>query len=189
MNYYDDKNNVKEYVSMMKNYDNGYIISHLENFLDEKFKILELGSGPGKDYKSLYKKYNIFGSDNSNYFVEILKEKFGEEKILKLNAIDIKIDVKMDLIYSNKVLQHIEKENLEESFKRQSEVLKTKGISFHTFWLGHGEENYDGLIFNYYTKESLEKFYRKYFEVIKYEEYQEERENDSFYIVLIKKVT
>jgi len=189
MGYYDVEKNVKEYIENMKSFDNKYIIEELEKYLEKDSKILELGTGAGKDFSILNKKYNIIGSDNSEAFLSFLIKKYGKNKIIKLDAVDMKVNEKFDVIFSNKVLQHLNRNSLEDSFTQESKVLNENGIVFHTFWLGEGEEEYDGLIFNYYKKESIKQFYEKYFKLIKYEEYREEsgNGNDSFYIVLGKK--
>ncbi|TDT72025.1 methyltransferase family protein [Hypnocyclicus thermotrophus] len=192
MGFYDIKDNVIEYEKMMKEYNNDFIISKFKKFINKNTNILEIGSGVGKDFEKLKKEYKIVASDNSKLFVELLVNKYPTDLVLKLDASDLQTDKKFDVVYSNKVLQHLKYEDLKNSFKRQHEILNENGIIFHTFWLGKGSEEYNGLLFNYYNLINLKDFYLNYFELIEYNEYSEEvdgnniSKNDSFYIVLKK---
>jgi hypothetical protein len=47
----------------------------------------------------------------------------------------------------------------------------SSGIICHSFWLGDKEEDYDGLLFIYYTTEQLRKLFGDLFDIIKIEIY------------------
>jgi hypothetical protein len=62
--------------------------------------------------------------------------------------------------------------------------LNPGGILFHTFWHGATEEEYNGLRFTYYTRETLTEVFGDQFEILNFEKYDEMAEDDSFYVVL-----
>jgi trans-aconitate methyltransferase len=103
-NFYHTQESVKEYIRQAKGYSGQEIISKLDEYLNDNSKILELGSGPGTDYKILSEKYNVIGSDYSNEFLKVLNKSFPKGEFLQLDAITIRTDKKFDCIYSNKVL-------------------------------------------------------------------------------------
>ena len=65
MGYYDDAENVKEYVEMAEGFDGRELIDVLREYLAEGASVLELGMGPGKDLEMLSEHYRATGSDSS----------------------------------------------------------------------------------------------------------------------------
>ncbi|GAB6189998.1 hypothetical protein JCM30566_17400 [Marinitoga arctica] len=187
MNYYNDKQKVREYIEMCK--DNGAkeLINILKKHLKKDSTVLELGMGPGNDLNILKNYYKVVGSDNSQVFLDVYKEKNKDIELFLLDAVTINTDKKFDCIYSNKVLQHLTKEEHNQSLVRQYEVLNDEGILFHTFWRGNTEEVYEGLRFVYYEKDELINIFQKYFNIIEINYYSEESDEDSIYIILKKK--
>jgi 2-polyprenyl-3-methyl-5-hydroxy-6-metoxy-1,4-benzoquinol methylase len=57
-----------------------------------------------------------------------------------MDASKLETELAFDGIYSNKVLHHLNNEELKNSVKRQSEILNPKGIICHSFWKGEGSE-------------------------------------------------
>ena len=112
------------------------------------------------------------------------KKKNKEAKLLLLDARTIDIDRKFDCIYSNKVLQHLTRKELKESFRRQKEILKKDGIMCHSFWYGNKEEEIDGLRFVYYTEDTIERLLDEKLEVLDMIKYKEMEIDDSFYIIV-----
>jgi cyclopropane fatty-acyl-phospholipid synthase-like methyltransferase len=187
MNFFDDIDNINEYINMSMGYDGKELIEKLRLYLKPGSTLLELGMGPGKDLDILAETYKVTGSDFSTLFIDLYRKSNPEADLLRLDAIELKTDRKFDSIYSNKVLHHIKEDELEESFKNQLKILNEEGLIFHTFWLGDKEENHHGLRFIYYTHEKLMKLIPDSFELIKSEEYGELKENDSFYVILRKR--
>ncbi len=188
MGFYDDINNVKQYMSMAEGYDGRGLIKVLKENLHDSASVLELGMGPGKDFEILQESYKTTGSDYSQVFVDLYKEKNPNADVVQLDAVSLPIKKTFDGIYSNKVLQHLTVEDLKTSIQRQSQVLNEKGIIFHSFWYGDSEEDYDGLRFVYYTEEILKEIFGTSFQVILTSRYTEMEENDSVYIIGRKKV-
>ena len=68
--YYKTKSSVDEYIEMAKDVDSIQIIDKLKRYLPSDSSLLELGTGPGTDWKILNKHYQITGSDFSNVFIK-----------------------------------------------------------------------------------------------------------------------
>ena len=143
--------------------------------------------GPGKDLEILNESYRVTGSDSSKIFLDLYRKKHLNADLILLDAVKMNVACKFDCIYSNKVLIHLSKSELKESFKNQNNVLKDDGILFHSFWYGDKEEEYNGLRFAYYNEKSLQGYYQDFFEPVEITKYKEIEENDSLLVVLRKK--
>jgi SAM-dependent methyltransferase len=185
-NYYDDETNARDYIKMAEGYDGRELIEALQGYLPEGATLLELGMGPGKDLELLSQSYQVTGSDNSQTFLDIYRQKNPDADLLLLDAITIGTDRKFDGIYSNKVLHHLSADELKDSFLKQREILNPGGILFHSFWYGDREEFMHGLRFRYYTGDLLLPMVQPHFEVLETNRYHEFEEGDSFYLVLKK---
>lgn len=183
MGFYDEMNNVKQYISMAEGYDGSSLIEILKKHLQEGSSVLELGMGPGKDLDLLKEVYQATGSDYSQLFVDLYLEKHPEAEVLQLDAVTLPTEKTFDGIYSNKVLQHLTVDELKRSIAKQAQALNEGGIVFHSFWYGDSEEDYDGLRFIYYTEALLKGLFEPSYELIMVERYTEEEENDSVYIM------
>ena len=174
---------------MAEGYDGRELIETLKKHLQPGLKVLELGMGPGKDFDILKKNYEVTGSDKSRIFLERYKKKNKEADLLQLDAINIETDRKFHCIYSNKVLHHLTKDELNLSLKRQEEILLRNGILFHTFWEGKNEEEYHGLRFVYYSIDELTKIFERNLEIIEIKKYKEMKNDDSIYVIARKNST
>ena len=183
MNFYNDPEKVDEYEKMCEDYDGTELYTVIEKHLSEGAALLELGSGPGNDIPHLRKKFNVTGSDLSNEFLSRCKSKFEAVPFLNLDAVSIDTREKYDCIFSNKVLHHLKRKELEESFKRQKQVIKQNGLFAHTFWLGDKEFTMDDMLFVFYDKEVLLEMVSKYFTIRETYIYKEFEEDDSIFIV------
>jgi len=187
MNYYNDKKNVDEYIRMAEGYDGRTFVDLLKGLLPKGATVLELGMGPGKDLLLLSEYFQATGSDSSLVFIERFRASHPDADLLQLDAVTLVTERKFDCIYSNKVLMHLTRDELAESFRRQVEIIKPGGILFHTFWYGDTEEDFNGLRFVYYTRETLLEALGGLFEVIEFERYTEIEPGDSFYVILKQK--
>ncbi len=187
MGYYDDEGNVKQYIRMAADYDGKLLIGELRKYLPDGSKLLELGSGPGKDLLLLSECYQATGSDSSAIFVERLKKLNSSIKVKQLDAIKMNTDERFDGIYSNKALIHLSRDELPASFERQARVLKTGGIALHSFWHGDGEAEHQGLCFVYYREDSLRALIGRGYEILECNRYTEIESGDSMYMVLRKR--
>jgi cyclopropane fatty-acyl-phospholipid synthase-like methyltransferase len=184
MMFFDSEKNVHEYIEMSKGYDGRELIEILKKYLSPEKSILELGMGPGIDLDILSETYTVAGSDNSEVFLDLYKKKNPGADLLLLDAVTLKTERKFDCIYSNKVLHHLTREELVESFIQQSKVLLSGGVLFHSFWLGDKEEELEGLRFVYYTLETIKECIPDELDIIAMTIYTEMDTDDSFYMVL-----
>lgn len=185
--YYHTKSSVEEYIKMAEGYNGARLISKLKEFLPANASLLELGSGPGTDYKILSEIYAVTGSDYSKAFLIHLKRSFPEGKFLELEAGLLRTEMRFEGIYSNKVLHHLSDEALQTSIKRQYDILNDGGIICHSFWKGEGDELFKGMYVNYHTEEDLEKAFTDHFEILTLEPYMEFEAGDSLLIIARKK--
>lgn len=185
--YYKTKESVEEYINLAKDVSGKQLIEKLARVLPFKSTLLEIGSGPGTDWKILNNSYNVIGSDNSTVFLNHLITANPIGKFLELDAVTIKTNTKFDGIYSNKVLHHLKDIELANSIKRQCDILNKDGIICHSFWKGEDSEIFKGLFVNYHSKTSLNEKFRDYFEIISVDDYKEFEDNDSLLLIGKKK--
>ena len=187
MEYFDDPKNIQSYIEEAEGHDGREIISVLRMHLLADSTILELGMGPGTDLDMLAESYSVTGSDRSSAFLDLYRSAHPQADLLQLDAIDIVTDRTFDGIYSNKVLQHLGREELRRSFARQAQVLNPSGFVIHSFWYGDSDEEFEGLRFVTYTEKTLADRVGPDFRKVASKRYQEFDPDDSFY-VLLKKV-
>ena len=73
--YYKTKESVDEYIRLSEEYNGAQLIEKLKDFLPLDSHLLEIGSGPGTDWKMLGVYFDVTGSDNSSEFLNRLIEK------------------------------------------------------------------------------------------------------------------
>ena len=191
MSYFLDEENVKEYIDMTREYDGRFLINKLHNYLSKGSSILELGSGTGRDLNILSEDYNAVGSDNSNVFIDIYKRKNSNIEIIYVDATEMDIDRNFDCIYSNKVLNHLTRQDFIKSLDKQRSKLNDNGILFMTLWKGKYREEVlcDGNFRNtYYLEEDIKEIVKNKYEIVCMESYTEfdNIEEDSLLVVLRK---
>jgi len=185
--YYNTKESVDEYIKLAKDVNGIHLIEKLKMILPEESDVLEIGSGPGKDWRILNDIYNITGSDNSTEFLKRLIVDNPHGEFLELDAVTLNTEKKFDGIFSNKVLHHLKDHELIQSVKRQNQILNTKGIICHSFWKGEGNEVFKGLFVNYHNESDLKEVFLKYFKIHSVISYREFEDDDSILITAQKK--
>ena len=186
MGYFDERKNVDEYIQMAEGYDGRELIAILAKHLPGGSTVLELGMGPGKDLDLLARTYTVTGSDSSSVFLDLYREQHPAADLLILDAVSLTTARTFNGIYSNKVLHHLAKPDLQRSFARQQELLTDGGLLMHSFWHGAKEEEMQGLRFVYYTEEELLNTVGPGFEIVATDRYQEFEPGDSLYVLLRK---
>jgi trans-aconitate methyltransferase len=136
MGYFDSKVIVEAYIKSTEGVDGRRLVEALRKYLRKGSRVLELGMGPGKDFEILSEFFQITGSDNSKLFLERYWKRNASADLVLLDAVRMNINGRFGSIYSNKVLHHLTKEELQESLNGQLEVLNSNGILFHSFWYG-----------------------------------------------------
>lgn len=185
--FYDDEKNAREYIESREDFDGGFLIEFLKKYLKPNSTVLELGMGAGKDFDILSKTFQATGSDYSQIFLDIYREKKPNADLLLLDAVTLETDRKFDCIFSNKVLHHLSPDDLKKSFKRQKEILNKNGIIFHTFWYGEKREKFQDLNFIQYKLSKLWEMTNGDFRFIEAGGYTELIKADSIYLVLQEK--
>lgn len=187
MEFYDDEKNVQTYLEMAEGYDGAELIQVLRDYLPTGSTVLELGMGPGKDLDILRQGYLVTGSDKSQIFLDLYRQKHPQADLLLLDAVTLKTDRQFDCIYSNKVLHHLDHPELKQSWQRQKDILLPGGLAFHSFWSGDQTEEHQGLRFTYYTEAMLTSVIDSHWEILLMERYAEMDLDDSIYVLLRKK--
>lgn len=174
-----NKEMVDNYYEMMEEYNNDFILKRFCETIPHDKSVLELGFGTGKDYLYLKSKYQITASDYSDDFINKF-EQSHDDQILKINAVDMDIDEKFDCIYSSKVLNSLDKDEIIQSLNNQYQCLNHGGYIFHTLWYGDlSEDN------SYIDKQFITKVLATKFEYIELEYYKEADFNTSEFDSLI----
>ena len=84
--YYNTKESVEEYIQLAKDVNGGALIEKLKSYLPSNSSVLEIGTGPGTDWKILNKDFTVVGSDNSAEFLNHLASANPSGKFLQLDA-------------------------------------------------------------------------------------------------------
>jgi SAM-dependent methyltransferase len=189
MGHYDTKEGIDEYINHSEKWNGRQLIKILLQHLPESSTLLELGMGPGRDFEILTKAYRVTGSDKSQAFLDRFREKNKDAELLKLDAVTIHTEKKFDCIYSNKVLQHLTRNELKKSLQRQKEILNPNGIAFHALWRGDKIEEKKGLLFTYYQIDGLKKIIGDDFDILDIQTFTEMEKDDSIYFILSKTTT
>ena len=186
-NYYENEANVENYSKFTPAHDGGLLVDALSAHLADGASVLELGMGPGKDYKLLSQRFAVTGSDFSNAFLERYRAQDPSAELLQLDARTLETDRRFDAIFSNKVLIHFSPEELQQSFARQHDVLNVGGLIMHSFWCGEGQKNFEGLTLVYHNEEDLTAMLEPSFDILAFEQHAKMAESDSIYVVARKK--
>ena len=100
-----------------------------------------------------------------------------------MDASTLDCEDRFDGIFSNKVLHHLNDEEMTQSIKRQAEIVGSGGIICHSFWKGEGSEIFKGMFVKYHTEESLKDLFSSKFEILILESYAEFDEGDSLLLI------
>ncbi len=104
-----------------------------------------------------------------------------------LDAVTLDTDRRFDCLFSNKVLHHLQRAELERSIPRQAELLEEGGLLAHAFWYGSKIEEHGGLHFQYYEESDLRELFGERFDVVLMERYEELEAGDSIFAILRKR--
>lgn len=183
-NMYDTADGVEAYATMAEGYDGRTHIEQLHRLLARGSEVLELGIGPGVDLDMLAERFAVVGSDLSQAFLDRYARRRPDVVLMQLDAITIDTDRRFDCIYSNKVLQHLNSEQLTRSLRRQCEVVRPGGLLLHGLWAGTTAEHHGGLHGTRYLPESFDAVVPDTLEVVECTFYAEMCADDSLRVVL-----
>jgi len=163
------------------------LIEALKNYLPLQSSLLLMGIGSGKDLELLSKYYNVTGSDFSKLLLVMYQKLHPDADLINLDLIELNTKRKFDCIYSNKVLHQMPESGLKQSLQNQLNLLNENHLVIHSFWTGNKIENHHGLLWTYYTEESLLEQIPKEYKILELKTYREKIDHDSIYMVLRKK--
>ena len=106
--FYKTQEGVNQYIKMAEGVDSSQL---------KDSSLLELGSGPGTDWRLLNEHFNVTGSDNSAEFIKHLKNENQKGEFVQLDATTFDIEKRFDGIYSNKVMHHLTDHEFKKSIK------------------------------------------------------------------------
>jgi cyclopropane fatty-acyl-phospholipid synthase-like methyltransferase len=186
-NFYENKEKVDKYTKFTPAHDGALLIDVLSEHLPEDATVLELGMGPGKDFKMLSRRYRVTGSDFSHLFLQRYREQDPAADLLHLDARTLETDRTFDAVFSNKALIHMSRAELQQSFDRQHAVLNDNGLILHSFWIGEGQDTFSDLNFVYHNEQDLTKMLEMSFDILALEKHAKVADDDSIYVLARKK--
>jgi len=192
MNFWNSAENCESYIQLADGYDGKELLEHFHKYISKGSKVLELGMGPGKDLDMLREDYQAVGTDYSDFFVKRYKELHPDADVRQADAITLegipsKDESLFDAVYSNKVLQHLTKEEAQRSLENQAKIIKDGGYLFHALWYGEKIEHHKGLLFTQYTENSIRELLPDNIHLESFEMYDEMGKNDSLWVLLQKR--
>lgn len=183
MGFYDEEKTARDYIAMADGYDGTQLIAAMSEHVPQGASVLEIGMGPGKDLDILGRNYHVTGSDRSQFFVDLYRQAKPDADLLILDATTLDTDRKFDCIYSNKVLHHLSRDDLQRSLERQHQLLNIGGHVMHSFWKGDRVEEMQGLTFFYRTEVQIRSQLERLYDVISLVSYEELEPDDSIYVL------
>jgi ubiquinone/menaquinone biosynthesis C-methylase UbiE len=182
-----DRQTIETYNKMAKEYDDDTVDfwdifprTIIDKFISlAKGKVLDVGSGPGRDGILLKEKgMEVICLDASEAMIKLSTEKGLESVIGDFNRMPFK-DGSFDNVWAYTSLLHIPKSDIDKPLREISRVLKTGGI----FGLGLIEGNFEGYResagvnmprwFSYYEKTEVENLLAKHgFEIVYFEQFK-----------------
>ena len=137
-------------------------------------KILDIGCGPGRDAKYFNDHgFHVIGIDLSEKFLEIAKETAPETELRKMDFRNIDFpDDFFDGVWVSASFFHIPKDDIKETFRHISRVIKKNGILYLSVLEGRGQQYLEmefgtGRFFKFYSKEEIKEILNHFgFEII-----------------------
>lgn len=122
-------------------------------------RVLEIGSGVGKDAEALIKLgYDYTGTDASSGLLELARKRNPSATFIQRYAHEIEPSLgEFDGFWASAVLLHIPRDEMQNSLLAISSVVKNEGIGFITMKEGEGErvDEKTGRLFTYYKEEEF----------------------------------
>lgn len=122
-------------------------------------RILEIGSGVGKDAEALIRLgYDYTGTDASNGLLEFARKRNPSATFIQRYAHEIDHSLgEFDGFWASAVLLHIPRDEMRDSLLAISSVIKNDGVGFITMKEGEDErvDEKTGRLFTYYKEEEF----------------------------------
>lgn len=134
-------------------------MERLHEFLP-KGKILEIGSGSGKDAESLIKMgYDYIGTDASKGLLKVAQKRNPQTTFKHVGVYDLDFpEHEFDGFWTAATLLHIPKDRIDEALQKIKSQIKTGGFGFITMKAGAGERKdpKTGRWLAYYSKKEFQ---------------------------------
>lgn len=146
-----------EFIADTSNANMKELYIFFEKYIKKGMKILDVGFGSARDMKYFSSNYDVYGIDVVDEFVNHAQQ-LGLTQVYKKSILDITFQNTFDAIWACASLLHIEKENLNQVFKKCNNALKENGIMYCSFKYGTfiGERN--GRYYIDLTEESIKEY-------------------------------
>lgn len=184
--YYEDEENVSKYIEFTPAHDGALLVDTLAARLEPGATVLEIGLGPGKDFKLLKQQFTVTGSDLSRVFLERYRKLDESADLLQLDARTLDTERTFDAVFSNKALIHLSADELQQSFARQHAILNDGGLIMHSFWYGDKTQEFDGLTLVQHNETDLAAMLEDRFEILALAQHAKMAEGDSIYVLARK---
>ena len=186
LNPFSTRKSAIEYILMSDGYDGRAIVEVLGKYLVPGSAVLEVGMGPGRDIPLLEERYRVTGSDISQAFIDLYREKNPDADLMLLDLLAMETARRFDCVYSNKVLHYLDPGELKRSFLLQWEVLNPGGLICHTLWYGDKVVRVKGMDVYYYTLETISGLLGDGYELVTATRYREMVTDDSMLLIARK---
>jgi ubiquinone/menaquinone biosynthesis C-methylase UbiE len=155
------------------NEEESYWKEEMERFhqLLPKGRVLEIGSGAGKDASALIRMgYEYVGTDASEGLLKVAQRRNPEASFKKVSVYDLDFPARsFDGFWTAATLLHIPKKRIDEALQRIKSQIKPDGVGFITVKAGAGErpDPETGRLFSYYSQKGFKRVLeRNNFEVV-----------------------
>lgn len=156
--YYND--NAEEFINSTVNVDMNTLYSAFEKYLFPGCRVLDLGSGSGRDSKYFAKKgYDVTAVDPSEEMCASTQKVAGIVPIL-MRAEDLNFREEFDAIWACASLLHVSNADMGNVLKHCVQALKSGGYMYASWKYGDGERVTKGRRYSDYTERSLSKAIR-----------------------------
>jgi predicted TPR repeat methyltransferase len=155
-------NNVPKYIERTPQTVSGAVKTWIDSSLarlPSSARILEVGSGPGRDADYIEAKgYRVDRTDASQTFVDHMISRGSKARLL--NLLTDNLGKNYDMVFANAVLLHFDKADTEKVIHKVSAALKPGGYFVFSLKVGEGQEmtsrKLDSIrFFRYWTKETV----------------------------------
>ncbi|MBI4157364.1 class I SAM-dependent methyltransferase [Candidatus Woesebacteria bacterium] len=191
--YYD--RNATDWAKEKSGFDKGsYWEAEMAKFkeLIPSGKILEIGSGTGKDAEELIRlEYDYIGTDASIGMLALARERLPAADFRRGSALDLNFpENSFDGFWTAATLLHIPKDQIDKALKEVYKVTRNEGIGFISMKRGstEGEDSLTGRWFSYYSQDEFGNVLkRNNFEIVEFKERQSTKDFWLIFFVKVKK--
>ena len=159
IDYYDK--NAQEWASTHNGYaDESYWKAEMAKFHDllPSGKVLEIGSGTGKDAADLLNMYDYVGTDASEGLLKIAHARNPQAEFRHISVYDLDFPKNsFDGFWTAATLLHVPQERIDEVLQKIKTQVKTGGVGFISVKAGAGErvDHDTGRWFAYYSQKGF----------------------------------